>query len=100
MLVHGDLWRGNVSWVSGRPALYDPAVYCGDGEVDLAMARLFGGFGDAFFAAYHALRPAHPGAPQRTQLYNLYHLLNHYNLFGGGYADQCRAWVDELLRAR
>jgi protein-ribulosamine 3-kinase len=97
-LLHGDLWGGN--WLaasSGEPVVFDPAVYYGDREADLAMTRLFGGFGAAFYRAYEAMAPLAPGAALRGELYNLYHVLNHANLFGGGYARQARAMIDRLL---
>jgi fructosamine-3-kinase len=97
-LLHGDLWGGN--WAtdsSGAPVLYDPAVYYGDREVDLAMTQLFGGFGRAFYDAYHAAWPLDPGAGVRRDLYNLYHVLNHLNLFGGGYRAQAGAMIERLL---
>lgn len=84
-LLHGDLWHGNTGQVDGRPALFDPAVHYGDPECDLAMAALFGGFPPAFFAAHAAIHPVSPGWQRRRRLYQLYHLLNHLNLFGGGY---------------
>lgn len=90
-LIHGDLWSGNFLCSSdGEPVLVDPAVYFGVGEAELAMCRLFGGFSPAFFAAYRETSPPErPGAEIRGELYRLYHLLNHWNLFGGGYADGC-----------
>lgn len=97
-LVHGDLWGGN--WLAtraGEPALFDPAVYYGDRETDLAMTRLFGGFGAAFYRAYESAAPLPRGAALRVDLYNLYHVLNHANLFGGGYARQARELIDRLL---
>jgi protein-ribulosamine 3-kinase len=97
-LLHGDLWGGN--WSADRdglPVVFDPAVYFGDREADIAMTRLFGGFGAAFYAAYQATWPLDAGASVRTTLYNLYHVLNHYNLFGGGYLAQARAMIDRLL---
>jgi fructosamine-3-kinase len=98
-LVHGDLWSGNAALLAGGgAALFDPAVYWGDREVDLAMARLFGGFPPAFFAGYGEVWPLPPGAERRTGLYNLYHLLNHANLFGGGYWSQSQAALAALLR--
>ncbi len=98
-LVHGDLWSGNASLLAdGRGALFDPAVYRGDREVDLAMARLFGGFPAEFFAGYEEHWPLPPGHRRRVDLYNLYHLLNHANLFGGGYRQQAQACLDVLLR--
>jgi protein-ribulosamine 3-kinase len=97
-LLHGDLWGGNWMATDGaEPVLIDPAVYYGDRETDLAMTRLFGGFGPAFYRAYEAAAPLPPGAPLRTELYNLYHLLNHANLFGGTYVRQARSRIDRLL---
>ena len=98
-LVHGDLWSGNASLLAGnRAALFDPAVHWADREVDLAMARLFGGFPEPFFLGYEAAWPLPPGHRQRAQLYNLYHLLNHANLFGGGYGVQVERSVEGLLK--
>jgi len=98
-LVHGDLWSGNAALLAdGRGALFDPAVYRGDREVDLAMARLFGGFPEAFFAGYEERWPLPPDHRHRVDIYNLYHLLNHANLFGGGYRQQAQACIDALLR--
>jgi fructosamine-3-kinase len=99
-LVHGDLWSGNADLLGSRAggALFDPAVYRGDREVDLAMARLFGGFPAAFFAGYESSWPLPSGHQQRRDLYNLYHLLNHANLFGGGYWQQAQSSIRALLR--
>jgi protein-ribulosamine 3-kinase len=97
-LLHGDLWAGN--WLADseeEPVIFDPAVYYGDRETDLAMTRLFGGFGRAFYDAYHAAAPLPAGHAVRAELYNLYHVLNHANLFGAGYARQARAGIDRLL---
>jgi protein-ribulosamine 3-kinase len=97
-LLHGDLWGGN--WLAtpeGEPVIVDPAVYYGDREADLAMTRLFGGFGGAFYRAYEAADALPAGAGLRRELYNLYHVLNHANLFGGGYARQARDMIDRLL---
>ena len=94
-LVHGDLWRGNVmASASGAPALVDPAVYYGHREIDLAMTDLFGGFRDAFMDAYQATWPTSSGYAHRASIYNLYHLINHLNHFGGTYAQR----VQETLR--
>ncbi|HWA71427.1 MAG TPA: fructosamine kinase family protein [Polyangiaceae bacterium] len=85
-LLHGDLWSGNVHVTeSGEPCLLDPAVYGGHREVDLAMMRLFGGFAERVFAAYGEAFPLSPGASERVALYQLYPLMVHVNLFGGGY---------------
>lgn len=97
-LLHGDLWGGN--WgvdAAGHPVLFDPAVYFGDREADLAMTRLFGGFGNAFYTAYHATWPLDQAAGTRRALYNLYHVLNHLNLFGGGYREQAQGMIDRML---
>jgi protein-ribulosamine 3-kinase len=97
-LLHGDLWSGNAAAdAAGRPVIFDPAVYYGDRETDLAMARLFGGFGEQFHAAYEAEWPLPAGAAGRVDLYNLYHILNHLNLFGSGYLPQVLALFDRLL---
>jgi len=99
-LLHGDLWGGNwLSSAAGEPVLVDPAVYYGDRETDLAMTRLFGGFGAAFYRAYESAAPLPAGAELRAQLYNLYHVLNHANLFGGGYAREARDLIERLLAA-
>ncbi|HTX23447.1 MAG TPA: fructosamine kinase family protein [Steroidobacteraceae bacterium] len=97
-LLHGDLWGGN--WgvgPRGAPVIFDPAVYFGDRETDLAMTRLFGGFGPSFRAAYQGAWPLEPGCETRVTLYNLYHVLNHLNLFGGGYLRQAESMIDRLL---
>jgi protein-ribulosamine 3-kinase len=97
-LLHGDLWAGN--WLADsrdEPVIFDPAVYYGDREADLAMTRLFGGFGRAFYDAYQTAAPLPAGHAVRAQLYNLYHVLNHANLFGGGYVGQARTSIDRLL---
>ncbi len=97
-LLHGDLWGGN--WAAdqgGRPFVFDPAVYYGDREADLAMTELFGGFGRGFYDAYRSAWPLDPGYAVRRDLYNLYHVLNHLNLFGGGYLGRARSLIDRLL---
>jgi fructosamine-3-kinase len=92
------LWGGNVGFdSSGSPVIFDPAVYYGDREADLAMTELFGGFSAAFYAAYRSAYPLDPGYAVRKQLYNLYHVLNHFNLFGGSYARQAETLIDRLL---
>ena len=97
-LLHGDLWGGNFAADShGAPVIFDPAVYYGDREADVAMTRLFGGFGRAFYSAYQAAWPLDAAAGVRGNLYNLYHVLNHLNLFGGGYGTQARSMIDRLL---
>jgi protein-ribulosamine 3-kinase len=97
-LLHGDLWSGNAAAAaSGEPVIFDPAVYYGDREADLAMTELFGGFPSAFYEAYRAEYPLDAGYAMRKQLYNLYHVLNHLNLFGGGYRAQAERMIGELL---
>jgi fructosamine-3-kinase len=97
-LLHGDLWGGNFSAThSGEPVIFDPAVYYGDREADLAMTELFGGFGERFYAAYREAWPLDAGYRVRKTLYNLYHVLNHFNLFGGGYGSQAGRMIDSLL---
>lgn len=87
-LLHGDLWGGNyLIAASGEPCLIDPAVYYGHSEADLAMSRLFGGFGPAFYEAYYQIHPPKPGTAEREDLYQLYYLLVHLNLFGASYYD-------------
>ena len=99
-LLHGDLWGGNVGYADGVPVIFDPAVYFGDREADLAMTELFGGFGARFHAAYREAWPLDPGYASRKDLYNLYHVLNHYNLFGGGYGRQAEGMMERLLAER
>ncbi len=96
-LLHGDLWGGNHGYVDGEPVLFDPAIYYGDREADLAMTELFGGYPPAFQDAYREAWPLDPGYRARKPLYNLYHVLNHFNLFGGGYAAQAEAMIGRLL---
>jgi protein-ribulosamine 3-kinase len=97
-LLHGDLWGGNwLATTDDEPVIFDPAVYYGDRETDVAMTRLFGGFGAAFYRAYESAAPLPAGAQTRAELYNLYHVLNHANLFGSGYARAARAMIDRLL---
>lgn len=85
-LLHGDLWSGNfITGPDGQAWLIDPAAYVGHAEADLAMTELFGGFHRRFYGAYREVNPLQPGYARRRGLYNLYHLLNHLNLFGGGY---------------
>jgi fructosamine-3-kinase len=89
-LLHGDLWGGNyLADQSGRACLIDPAVYFGHREADLAMTRLFGSFSPSFYRAYEDAFPLQAGHEERLPLYQLYHLLNHLNLFGRSYYVQC-----------
>jgi protein-ribulosamine 3-kinase len=97
-LLHGDLWGGNHAYLSdGTPVIFDPASYYGDREADFAMTELFGGFDRGFYTAYRAAWPLDAGYTTRKVLYNLYHILNHANLFGGGYADQAESMMQRLL---
>ncbi|WP_316435487.1 fructosamine kinase family protein [Leptolyngbya sp. NK1-12] len=97
-LVHGDLWTGNAAVTKqGEPVILDPATYFGDREVDLAMSQLFGSFPAAFYQSYNAAFPLEPGYEQRQILYNLYHILNHFNQFGGGYESQANQMIAVLL---
>jgi fructosamine-3-kinase len=93
-LIHGDLWGGNVIPGPDGLAIIDPAVSYSDREAELAFTELFGGFSARFYAGYNAAWPLEPGYPDRRDLYNLYHLLNHLNLFGESYGTQ----VDSILR--
>jgi protein-ribulosamine 3-kinase len=97
-LLHGDLWAGNVAVDKlGCPVIFDPACYYGDREADLAMTELFGGFSRDFYAAYQAVWPLDAGYDVRKTLYNLYHILNHLHLFGGGYLRQAESMMAMLL---
>lgn len=97
-LLHGDLWGGNFEVaITGEPVIFDPAVYVGDREADLAMTELFGGFPEAFYSAYREAFPLDPGYGVRKTLYNLYHVLNHLNLFGEGYLGQAERMIASLL---
>lgn len=97
-LLHGDLWGGNAGHdASGSPVIYDPASYYGDRETDLAFTEMFGGFPPSFYAAYDRAWPRAAGFEQRKALYNLYHVINHANLFGGGYQSQAESVIRQLL---
>ncbi|NJO41756.1 MAG: fructosamine kinase family protein [Cyanobacteria bacterium CRU_2_1] len=96
-LVHGDLWTGNAAVTrQGEPIILDPATYFGDREVDLAMSQLFGSFPPNFYSAYNDVLPIDPGYKQRKILYNLYHILNHFNQFGGSYEYQANQMIASL----
>lgn len=96
-LLHGDLWSGNAtSGAGGEPAIIDPAAHFGWAEAELGMTALFGGFPPAFYAAYEEARPLAPGWRDRLSLYNLYHLLNHLNLFGAIYMDQVNLVIQKF----
>ncbi len=97
-LLHGDLWSGNAGFLGhGAPVVFDPAVYYGDAEADLAMTELFGGFPPSFYEGYREVRPIGEGYRLRRVLYNLYHVLNHLNLFGAGYLTQAERMMERLL---
>jgi len=97
-LIHGDLWGGNLGYDhTGEPVIYDPAVYFADREAEIAMTELFGGFGSSFYLAYNSAWALDSGYTTRKNLYNLYHILNHLNLFGGSYAGQALSIIDNLL---
>jgi fructosamine-3-kinase len=97
-LVHGDLWGGNAGFTaSGQPVIFDPATHYADREVDLAMTELFGGFPAAFYQGYEEVYPLAAGYQQRKVIYNLYHVLNHYNIFGGSYLSQANSSIAKIL---
>lgn len=97
-LLHGDLWSGNAGEdLHGSPVIFDPACYYGDRETDIAMTELFGGFSPNFYKAYQAEYPLDPGYETRKTLYNLYHIINHFNLFGSGYLRQAENMIQQLL---
>jgi fructosamine-3-kinase len=99
-LLHGDLWGGNHGYLpDGEPVLFDPASYYGDRETDLAMMALFGGFDAAVRRAYEQDFPLPAGHDRRRPLYQLYHVLNHYNLFGGGWLGRAEALAESLIAA-
>jgi len=98
-LLHGDLWSGNVLFSDNKVWLIDPAVYWGDSEADMAMTALFGGFPKAFYQAYHQGLPQSADYSLKKICYNLYHYLNHYNLFGRGYLAACRSHLNQLTTA-
>lgn len=98
-LLHGDLWSGNHAFLrDNTPVIFDPAVYYGDRETDLAMTELFGGFSARFHSAYRETWPLDPGYETRKTVYNLYHVLNHLNLFGQSYLAQAERMIATLLR--
>ncbi|WP_047043954.1 fructosamine kinase family protein [Vibrio mexicanus] len=96
-LIHGDLWHGNVANSAFGPICYDPSCYWGDRECDIAMTELFEGFQPEFYQGYEDEWPLELGYEQRKDIYNLYHILNHYNLFGGHYLDEAERVVKQIL---
>lgn len=97
-LLHGDLWSGNYAFDElGNPVIFDPAVYYGDRETDIAMTELFGGFPADFYSAYRHEYPLDSGYNTRKIVYNLYHILNHLNLFGSSYRHQAEQMMGILL---
>jgi len=102
-LLHGDLWGGNSAFAidntqQTKAVIYDPASYYGDRETDIAMTELFGGFSADFYTGYHSVFPLDSGYAKRKPLYNLYHVINHFNLFGGGYEQQAIQLIQKLLQ--
>ncbi|WP_162046340.1 fructosamine kinase family protein [Vibrio taketomensis] len=95
-LLHGDLWHGNVANSAFGPICYDPSCYWGDRECDIAMTELFGGFHEEFYRGYESLSPLSSGYDERKHIYNLYHILNHYNLFGGHYLDDAQMLIERI----
>jgi protein-ribulosamine 3-kinase len=97
-MLHGDLWGGNAAGLrDGTPVIYDPALYYGDREADLAMTYVFGGFGPDFYASYQNAFPLDDGFPVRKTFYNIYHIINHLNMFGGGYHGQSINMIEQVL---
>ncbi|KAM4032773.1 ketosamine-3-kinase-like [Anomaloglossus baeobatrachus] len=97
-LLHGDLWGGNVAELDTGPVVFDPACFYGHAEFELAIAGMFGGFGSSFYSAYHSKMPKTPGCEKRLKLYQLFHYLNHWNHFGGGYRGSSLGTMRSLLK--
>ena len=97
-LLHGDLWSGNAGFCKKGPVIFDPAVYIGDSETDIAMTELFGGFNSEFYRGYASVRPLDDGYPERKQAYQLYHILNHALLFGGHYQNMAKSVINDILK--
>lgn len=103
-LLHGDLWGGNKGFCKDTdgsiiPCIFDPATYYGDREADVAMTYVFGGFTNEFYDGYESVWPLPAGHEERRKVYNLYHILNHEVLFGGGYRSQARGMIETILRS-
>lgn len=96
-LLHGDLWGGNVAESTEGPVIFDPASFYGHSEFELGIAGMFGGFDSSFYSAYHEKIPQAPGFAKRNQLYQLFHYLNHWNHFGGGYRGSSIRIMKNLL---
>jgi fructosamine-3-kinase len=97
-LLHGDLWQGNVGFCQSKPCVFDPACYYGDREIDIAMTELFAHFHQDFYDGYQSIYPLHENYHQRKRIYNLYHLLNHSNIYGNQYIDDARRSIAQILQ--
>lgn len=97
-LIHGDLWGGNVAEYEDGPIIFDPASYYGHAEFELSIAKLFGGFDAKFYSAYFKVIPKAPGFEKRLDFYHLFHYLNHWNHFGGGYRSSSLSTMRRLLK--
>ncbi|WP_375753958.1 fructosamine kinase family protein [Vibrio sp. HN007] len=96
-LIHGDLWHGNSSNTAFGPLCYDPACYWGDHECDIAMTELFGGFQPEFYQGYESIFPLSYEYEKRKDIYNLYHILNHCNMFGGHYLEEAKQYIERIF---
>lgn len=96
-LLHGDLWHGNAANTAFGAVCYDPACYWGDRECDIAMTELFGGFEPEFYQGYESIRPLSYEYEVRKDIYNLYHILNHCNMFGGHYLEEAKQYIDRIF---
>ena len=96
-LLHGDLWNGNAALTAFGPICYDPACYWGDRECDIAMTELFDGFQPEFYQGYESVMPLSSSYEERKDIYNLYHVLNHCNLFGGHYLEQAQLVINKII---
>lgn len=96
-LLHGDLWSGNYGTSDGNPCIYDPAVYYGDPEVDLATIELFGGLGSRFYEDYSSIRPIPPGFEERQEIYNLFHIINHSLMFNGVWDEEIKDRIQKIM---